>query len=245
MPDEIIPATPTPDDYEREAHAQDALAQDALAQDAVAQEAFGVADDQGEVFADDPVALFAQWLKLAGRHEPNDPNAMSLATVDSGGMPDVRVVLLKDLDENEGRGAFSFYSNTQSAKGEELAANPRAALAFHWKTIRRQVRVRGTVRPVPDETSDAYFASRSRGAQIGAWASQQSREMAEEGVLETRIADYESVFEDREVPRPEFWRGYEVVPDEIEFWVNRPYRLHDRKLFTWTAEGWQTKRLYP
>ena len=230
MDDTLIPATPTADDYAREA---------------AAQEAFGVADDQGEVFGDDPVTLFADWLTLAGRHEPNDPNAMSLATVDADGMPDCRVVLLKDLDANEGRGAFSFYSNTQSAKGRELASNPRAALCFHWKTIRRQVRVRGAVRAVSDEASNAYFASRSRGAQIGAWASQQSREMAEEGVLKTRVADYESVFEDRDVPRPEFWRGYEVVPDEIEFWVNRPYRLHDRLRFAWTGEVWETARLYP
>ena len=228
--DDLIPATPTPDDYEREARAQ---------------EAFGVADDQGEVFGEDPVALFADWLRLAGRHEPNDPNAMALATVGADGMPDARVVLLKDLSPNDGRGAFSFYSNTQSAKGRALATNPRAGLCFHWKTIRRQVRVRGAVRPVPEEASDAYFASRSRGAQVGAWASQQSREMAEAGVLETRVADYESVFEDREVPRPEFWRGYEVVPDEIEFWVNRPYRLHDRLRFAWTGEGWRTARLYP
>lgn len=230
MDDPIIPPTPSPEDYEREARAQ---------------EAFGVADDQGEVFGEDPVELFAAWLALAGRHEPNDPNAMALATAGADGMPDCRVVLLKDLGPNEGRGSFSFYSNTQSAKGRELAANARAALCFHWKTIRRQVRVRGTVRPVPDEASDAYFASRSRGAQIGAWASQQSREMAEPGVLETRVADYEAVFEDQEVKRPDFWRGYEVVPDEIEFWVNRPYRLHDRLLFSWTGEGWQTSRLFP
>ena len=230
MDDAIIPPTPSPEDYEREARAQ---------------EAFGAADDQGEVFGEDPVALFASWLALAGRHEPNDPNAMTLATVGPNGQPDCRVVLLKDLGPNEGRGAFSFYSNTQSAKGMDLARTPRAALGFHWKTIRRQVRVRGAVRPVPDAVSDAYFASRSRGAQIGAWASQQSRELASPEVLETRVSDYEAVFEDRDVPRPEFWRGYEVVPDEIEFWVNRPYRLHDRKLFVWSEEAWRTGRLFP
>ena len=230
MADTLIPPTPTADDYAKEAQAQ---------------EAFGVADDQGEVFGDDPLETFAAWLTLAGEHEPNDPNAMSLATVRADGTPDVRVVLLKELAENEGRGAFAFYSNTQSAKGEALAANPRAALAFHWKTIRRQVRVRGQVRAVPAEASDAYFASRSRGAQVGAWASQQSREMADEDILKTRIADYEAIYEDRDVPRPEFWRGYEVVPDEIEFWVNRPFRLHDRLLFAWGGEGWETKRLYP
>ena len=226
----LIPPTPTPDDY---------------AQEAAAQEAFGVADDQGEVMGAGPLETFEAWLALASEHEPNDPNAMSLATVRADGTPDVRVVLLKALEPNEGRGAFAFYSNTQSAKGEALAANPRAALAFHWKTIRRQVRVRGTVRAVPDEASDAYFATRSRGAQIGAWASQQSREMPDADILKTRIADYEAIYEDRDVPRPPFWRGYEVVPDEIEFWVNRPYRLHDRALFAWDGEGWGRTRLYP
>ena len=235
MADTLIPPTPTPDDYAREAQMQEKTA----------QEAFGVADDQGAVFGDDPLETFAAWLTLAGAHEPNDPNAMSLATVRADGMPDVRVVLLKELETEDGRGAFTFYSNTQSAKGEELAANPRAALAFHWKTIRRQVRVRGHVRAVPDAVSDAYFATRSRGAQVGAWASQQSREMADPDILKTRIADYEAIYADRDVPRPDFWRGFAVVPDEIEFWVNRPYRLHDRRLFAWTGDGWKAAQLYP
>ena len=236
MRDDAIPPTPSEDDYAEEAKAQAAV------------EAFGVADDQGAVFgaeppegrARDPFALFGEWLTLAGKHEPNDPNAMSLATVDAEGAPDVRVVLLKGVDTG-----FTFYSNTQSAKGRELEHAPRAALCFHWKTIRRQVRVRGPVEAVSREDSDAYFASRSRGAQIGAWASQQSREMAEPGLLETRVADYEAIYEGRDVPRPDFWRGYRVVPREIEFWVNRPYRLHDRLAFTRGDGGWEERRLYP
>lgn len=230
MADTLIPPTPTADDYEREARAQ---------------EAFGAADDQGEVFEGDPLETFRAWLALAGRHEPNDPNAVSLATVDADGMPDVRVVLLKELAENEGRGAFAFYSNTGSAKGEELAANPRAALVFHWKTIRRQVRVRGSVRAVPDAASDAYFASRSRGAQVGAWASAQSRPLEDRATLERRVGEVEAEFEGRDVPRPPHWRGYEVVPDTIEFWVNRPYRLHDRLSYRWAGQGWDRTRLYP
>ena len=230
MADTLIPPTPTADDYAREAQAQ---------------EAFGVADDQGDVFGEDPLDTFSAWLRLAGEHEPNDPNATSLATVRADGTPDVRVVLLKELAKNEGRGAFVFYSHTGSAKGKAMAANPRAALAFHWKTTRRQVRVRGQVRAVSKDVSDAYFASRSRGAQIGAWASEQSRDLPDLATLKARIAEYEARFDGQDVPRPEGWRGYEVVPDEIEFWVNRPYRLHERLLFTWGGGGWQTKRLYP
>ena len=232
--DNLIPPTPTAEDYDREAREQ-----------VQAREAFGVADDQGDVLAgDDPFALFADWLALARVHEPNDPNAVSLATVDADGMPDVRVVLLKDL-EAEGSGGFTFYSNDESAKGRQLAANPRAALAFHWKTLRRQVRVRGPVERVAPGTADAYFASRSRGAQLGAWASQQSRGMDAPDRLTDRIGDYEAIYEGRDVPRPEFWGGYRVVPQTIEFWVNRPFRLHDRKLFRREGEGWRTERLYP
>lgn len=226
--DALIPPTPTPEDYAREAEAQ---------------EAFGVSDDQGEVFTkDDPFALFADWLSLAKEHEINDPNAFSLATVDRDGMPNVRVLLLKDVSEN----GFTFYSNHQSSKGEELKAAPRAAMAFHWKSIRRQVRIRGDVERVDAKTADAYFASRSRGAQLGAWASQQSREMSDPEILKTRIADYEAIYEGREVKRPDFWGGYRLIPQSIEFWVNRPYRLHDRKRFEKDGEdGWRTCLLYP
>ena len=226
----LIPPTPTAEDYDREARAQ---------------EAFGVADDQGDVLAgDDPFALFASWLALAGRHEPNDPNAVSLATVDADGMPDVRVVLLKELEAEAG-GGFTFYSNAESAKGRQLAAHPRAAMAFHWKTLRRQVRVRGPVEPVEAATADAYFASRSRGAQIGAWASQQSRVLDAPDRLSDRVGDYESIYEGRDVPRPDFWGGYRLVPETIEFWVNRPFRLHDRKLFRRDGDAWTVSRLYP
>ena len=228
--DNLIPPTPSAEDYAREAKAQ---------------EAFGVADDQGDVLAgDDPLALFADWLALASQHEPNDPNAVSLATVDADGMPDVRVVLLKEV-EPDGAGGFTFYSNDESSKGRQLSANPRAALAFHWKTIRRQVRVRGPVERVEADIADAYFASRSRGAQIGAWASQQSRVLDDPERLVDRVGDYESIYEGRDVPRPDFWGGYRVVPQTIEFWVNRPFRLHDRRLFTREGDAWRTDRLYP
>lgn len=225
----LIPPTPSDDDY---------------AEEAKAQEAFALDEDQGNVFTkDDPFALFADWLTLAKKHEPNDPNAMALATVDGTGMPNVRVVLLKELDTG-----FVFYSNTESAKGVELARNGVAAVNFHWKSIRRQVRIRGKVEWVSDAENDAYFKERSRNAQVGAWASQQSRPMDDENILKTRVEDYESIYEGRDVPRPEFWRGYRVVPESLEFWVNRPFRLHDRLLFDLDAEaegGWKQTRLYP
>ncbi|WP_031552809.1 pyridoxamine 5'-phosphate oxidase [Parvularcula oceani] len=224
--DALIPPTPSAEDYAREAEAQ---------------EAFGVSDDQGEVFtSNEPFALFAEWLALAKRHEANDSNALALATVAPDGMPEVRMVLLKDLDDG-----FTFYTNTQSAKGEALAANPRAAMCFHWKSIRRQVRVAGPVEPVAPEEADAYFASRSRGARIGAWASDQSRKMGGKDALKARIADREEAFEGRDVPRPDHWSGYRLMPQRIEFWVNRPHRLHDRLLFERDGEEWRTSRLYP
>ena len=241
-----IPPTPTPDDYAREAEEQ--AIRTARRTEGRAAEAFGVADDQGDVLSgDDPFALLSDWLRLAGQHEPNDPNAMSLATIDADGMPDVRVVLLKDLEpEADGKpGGLTFYSNAESEKGRQLAAHPRAAVAFHWKTIRRQVRVRGAVEPVEAAVADAYFASRSRGAQIGAWASQQSRRMDAPGRLAARVSDYEAIYEGRDVPRPDFWGGYRLVPERFEFWVNRPYRLHDRKRFERRDDGWATEILYP
>ncbi|WP_370335158.1 pyridoxamine 5'-phosphate oxidase [Parvularcula marina] len=223
---DLIPPSPSEDDYEQERRAQ---------------EAFSVDEDQGKVFtSDDPLELFAQWLELAKKHEVNDAHAMSVATVDGAGFPNVRVVLLKDLDEG-----FVFYTNSMSAKGDELAENPLAALCFHWKSIRRQVRIRGLVEPVSEAENDQYFASRARSAQIGAWASQQSRPMTEEGILQKRVEDYEAIYEGRDVRRPDWWRGYRVTPSQMEFWVNRPFRLHDRLQFDYDGEGWNKTRLYP
>ncbi|MGV6801610.1 MAG: pyridoxamine 5'-phosphate oxidase [bacterium] len=205
-------------------------------------EQYAMDEDQGAVFTEqDPIDLFKSWLTLAGQYEINDPNAMSLATVDGRGRPDCRIVLLKDVSPN----GFSFYSNTGSAKGEQLAHHRQAALCFHWKSIRRQVRIRGKVRALEAPECDDYFATRSRGSQIGAWASFQSRPMETRKMLEQRIADYEEIYKDRPVPRPDHWQGWQVIPQEIEFWVNRPFRLHDRLLFEQQAEGWVTTRLYP
>ncbi|ADM10612.1 pyridoxamine 5'-phosphate oxidase [Parvularcula bermudensis HTCC2503] len=224
--DDIIPATPSDEDYARERAAQDA---------------FGEEADQGAVFdQDDPFALFAEWMALAGKHELNDPNAMALATTGADGAPDVRIVLLKEVDHG-----FVFYSNLQSSKGVQLADRPQAALCFHWKSIRRQVRVRGPVAPVSVGEADAYFAERSRGSQIGAWASTQSQIMDGEGDLTSRIADLTERFSGEDIPRPPHWSGYRVLPQDIEFWVNRPYRLHDRLVFRREGEGWETSRLYP
>ena len=200
--------------------------------------------DDPAFFAEaDPIALFAEWLKQASEKEPNDPNAMTLATVDEAGLPDARMVLLKDVD---GQG-FTFYSNETSAKGRELAANPRAALVFHWKSLRRQVRVRGPIEPVSAAEADAYFATRSRNAQIGAWASAQSETMEGRFALEKRIAEYALKFGLGKVPRPPFWIGWRVAPVQIEFWRDRPFRLHDRLRFTRADVGarWETSRLYP
>lgn len=200
-------------------------------------------DDPVFFAQDEPFALFAQWLKDAGEKEPNDPNAMALATVDEHGAPDVRMVLLKALDAR----GFTFYSNSESAKGRELAGNPNAALCFHWKSIRRQVRVRGAVEPVSAEDADAYFKSRDRGARIGAWASEQSRALPDRLALERRIAEFALKFGIGEVPRPPHWVGWRVVPNAIEFWRNQPFRLHDRLVFTRATTGapWSRARLYP
>ena len=208
------------------------------------QEAYAVDEDQGDVFTtDDPLALFADWLALAGQTEPNDPNAMALATIGPDGAPDVRVVLLKDIDER----GLTFFTNRESAKGQGLAANPTAALCFHWKSVRRQVRFRGDVTEVTPAEVDAYFASRARGARIGAWASAQSRPMPHENALVESVAEHEARFDGAEVPRPASWSGYRLEPREIEFWVNRPFRLHDRLLFARdvSGNGWKTSRLFP
>jgi pyridoxamine 5'-phosphate oxidase len=193
--------------------------------------------------AGEPFALFEQWFAEAGKSEPNDPNAMSLATVDADGLPDVRMVLLKGADER----GFVFYTNEESAKGREIAASPKAALLFHWKSLRRQVRLRGPVALVSDEEADAYFKSRPRDSRIGAWASQQSRPLESRFALEKQIAYYAAKFGVGEVPRPPYWRGFRLIPLAIEFWRDRPFRLHDRALFTREAAGaaWRRRRLYP
>lgn len=207
-------------------------------------EAYKVDDDQGEVFTrGEPLALFIEWLDLAKKKEPNDANAMSLATVDASGLPDVRMVLLKDIDAR----GLTFFTNLESAKGRELAANPKAAACFHWKSIRRQVRFRGDVARVADAEADAYFATRARGAQIGAWASDQSRVMAGRFALERAIARETARFGLGPVPRPENWSGFRLAPIEIEFWVNRPFRLHDRLRFRRenADAAWIEERLFP
>ena len=205
-------------------------------------ESYAVDADQGEVFTrDDPFALFADWLALAGENEPNDPNAMALATADADGMPDVRMVLLKDLDP----AGLTFYTNLESTKGEHLAANPKAAVCFHWKTIRRQVRFRGAIAPVTAEEADAYFQTRSRGSRIGAWASAQSRPLEGRLSLEADIAEATARFGDGDIPRPDHWSGFRLTPARIEFWVNRPFRLHDRLVFERNGDHWTTHRLYP
>jgi len=210
-----------------------------------ADEAFYAAAAQEPPLPDagDPLALFAAWLKDAEASEPNDPNSMALATADGSGLPDVRMVLLKGVDAR----GFVFYTNTESAKGLHLAAGAKAALLFHWKSLRRQVRVRGPVERVTDAEADAYFATRPRGSQIGAWASDQSRAMSDRLALERRVAEYALKFGVKPVPRPPHWSGYRVLPLGIEFWRDRPFRLHERLAFTRPApdKPWTVARLFP
>ncbi|MET4072554.1 pyridoxamine 5'-phosphate oxidase [Bradyrhizobium sp. S3.2.6] len=193
--------------------------------------------------ADEPFALFEAWLNEAIKSEPNDPNAMALATVDPDGLPDVRMVLMKGFD-TEG---FVFYSHIASQKGRELAANPKAALLFHWKSLRRQVRIRGNVTPVTDAEADAYFATRPKQAQIGAWASKQSQELESRFAFERAIATVAAKHVIGEVPRPPGWSGWRVTPVRIEFWHDRPFRLHDRIEFRRDVAGqkWSKTRMYP
>ncbi|GAB1581260.1 pyridoxamine 5'-phosphate oxidase [Phyllobacterium phragmitis] len=193
--------------------------------------------------AAEPFQLFAEWLSDATKSEPNDPNALALATVDENGLPNVRMVLLKDFDES----GFVFYTNYESKKGREILASQKAAMCFHWKSLRRQVRVRGPVEQVSDEEADAYYASRPRGSRIGAWASKQSRPLESRFALEKAVAEYSARYAIGDIPRPPYWSGFRIRPVSIEFWHDRPFRLHDRVLFTRaTPEGeWEKTRLYP
>lgn len=221
MSQPVIPPSPTADDYAAQ-----------LAANA----------DETLFDRDEPIALFIDWLADARGTEPNDPNAMALATVDADGRPDARMVLLKDVDAR----GFTFYSNQESAKGEQLWAHPNAALLFHWKSLRRQVRVRGSVEPVSAAEADAYFASRAKESRVGAWASDQSRPLADRATLEGRVAELMARFEGADVPRPERWTGWRVKPEQIEFWRDRSFRLHDRLRFDRASDGaWLRTRLWP
>src|SRR4051812_26996234 len=199
--------------------------------------------------AADPFARFEEWMAEAAKSEPNDANAVCLATATPDGRPSARMVLLKGVDAR----GFVFYTNLESRKGSELAANPEAALCFHWKSLARSVRVEGAVEPVSAAEADAYYASRARGSRIGAWASRQSRPLESRFALEKAVAEYTMKFGIGEIPRPEFWSGFRVLPRRIEFWRDMPFRLHDRQVFHRVAgsgagassEGWRIEALYP
>ena len=225
MSDKIIPPTPKSRDYTH----------DPVYQKQADQNAAEIFDRK------DPFSLFAEWMLEARETEPNDGNAMSLATVGADGMPDVRIVLLKAFDEK----GFVFYTNRESAKGQQLAAHPQAALCLHWKSLRRQIRARGRVIPVSSDEADAYFASRARGSQIGAWASDQSRPVGSRDELEARVTFAEVQFDGADVPRPDYWGGWRIIPDVIEFWRDRPFRLHDRLVFRRSGDKWDKERLFP
>jgi pyridoxamine 5'-phosphate oxidase len=216
----LIPPTPAEDDYAREARQADA---------------------PPPLSADDPIALFEAWFGEALKREPHDANAMTLATAGADGVPDARMVLLKGVDAR----GFVFFTHVTSAKGQQLAANPHAALVFHWKSLRRSVRVRGEVEGVGAAEADAYFATRARSAQIGAWASDQSKPMPDSLALERRVAEMALKFGVSPPPRPPGWSGYRLAPRTVEFWRDRPFRLHERLLFTRAGEHWTTQRLFP
>ncbi|WP_017930088.1 pyridoxamine 5'-phosphate oxidase [Robiginitomaculum antarcticum] len=228
MPKSVIPPSPSAKDYTQDDTYR-------AVQEANARPIFD---------RDDPIALFEEWMGEARVAELNDSNAMALSTVDASGRPDVRMVLLKGVDAR----GFTFYTNSGSAKGEQLSGNGAAALCFHWKSLRRQVRVRGPVMKVSDAESDEYFASRARGSRIGAWASDQSEPVKSREALEAAVKAAQARFEGvKDIPRPDNWFGWRVVPMQIEFWRDRPYRLHDRLLFSREepGSGWDKMRLYP
>jgi pyridoxamine 5'-phosphate oxidase len=191
--------------------------------------------------ADDPIALFDAWYAQAKAAEINDPDAMSVATATRDGNPSVRIVLLKGY----GPEGFTFYTNADSRKGKELSANPNAALLLHWKSLRRQVRIEGPIEEVSPGEADAYFATRGRDSQIGAWASDQSRPLDSREAFEARVEQTSKNYEGSDVPRPPRWTGFRVFPQRIEFWSDRPHRLHERRLFTRTERGWDEGLLYP
>lgn len=223
----IIPPSPSKADYTQASEYVDVAAENAV-----------------EIFdRNNPFDLFSEWMQAARAYEPNDANAMSVATVDADGLPDVRMVLLKGIDER----GFTFYTNEGSAKGQQLKANGKAALCFHWKSLRRQVRVRGAVVRVNDQEADDYFASRARGSQLGAWSSDQSRPVDNRAALEAKVEETEARFGKGDIPRPDFWYGWRVEPVQIEFWRDRPFRLHDRLLFLRTHKNqpWTKGRLFP
>jgi pyridoxamine 5'-phosphate oxidase len=220
MENPLIPPTPSEEEYLRQLEAN---------------------SDEAMFEAAEPLALFTRWLADARGSEPNDANACALATAGADGAPDVRMVLLKDFDAR----GFVFYSNLGSAKGRQLAANPRAALLFHWKSLRRQVRVRGATEPVRLADADDYFASRPRLSRIGAWASRQSRPLESRAALEQAVAEHEARFPEDAIPRPPHWSGFRLVPQELEFWCDRPFRLHDRLRFSRDTGGWRKTRLFP
>jgi pyridoxamine 5'-phosphate oxidase len=190
---------------------------------------------------EDPIALFGTWMAEATASELNDPNAMCLATSTRSGAPSARMVLLKDVDAR----GFVFYTNLESRKGGELAANPQVALCFHWKSLARSVRVEGLAEPVSAAEADAYYASRARGSRIGAWASRQSRPLESRFALEKRVAEVTLKYPIGEIPRPDFWSGFRVAPARIEFWRDMPFRLHERRVFHRGADGWSIEALYP
>lgn len=189
----------------------------------------------------EPYSLFGTWLKDAEASEPNDPNALALATVDADGLPNVRMVLLKGFDQD----GFVFYTNYESRKGTELLGHKRAAMVFHWKSLRRQIRIRGDIETVSDAEADAYYETRARGSRIGAWASKQSRPLESRFALEKAVAEYTLKFGIGHIPRPAHWSGFRLKPVSIEFWHDRPFRLHDRVEFQRAGEGWEKVRMYP